>query len=85
MRATDKPFNIDKKLVYEAYQAVQSNGGPPGVDGQIAWFLSMLCRRRSSKRTGLSPHLAKRKPMLARVYRPQRANTSLSRYWRGRA
>jgi hypothetical protein len=22
---------------------------------------------------------------LARVYRPQRANTSLSRYWRGRA
>ena len=34
MRATDKPFNIDKKLVYEAYQAVQSNGGAPGVDGQ---------------------------------------------------
>src|SRR5215469_5804303 len=34
MRATDKPFNIDKKLVYEAYQAVQSNGGAAGVDGQ---------------------------------------------------
>ena len=31
MRATDKPFNIDKKLVYEAYQAVQSNGG------RLAW------------------------------------------------
>ena len=26
MRATDKPFNIDKKLVYEAYQS-----------GQIQW------------------------------------------------
>ena len=34
MRATDKPFNIDKKLVHEAYQAVQSNGGAAGVDGQ---------------------------------------------------
>jgi RNA-directed DNA polymerase len=34
MRATDKPFNIDKKLVYEAYQVVQSNGGAAGVDGQ---------------------------------------------------
>jgi hypothetical protein len=26
MRATDKPFNIDKNLVYEAYKAVKSNG-----------------------------------------------------------
>ena len=34
MRATDKPFNIDKKLVSEAYKAVQSNGGAAGVDGQ---------------------------------------------------
>ena len=34
MRATDKPFKIDKKLVYEAYKAVQSNGGAAGVDGQ---------------------------------------------------
>ena len=34
MRATDKPFNIDKKLVYEAYKAVQSNKGAAGVDGQ---------------------------------------------------
>ena len=34
MRATNKPFNIDKKLVYEAYQAVKSNGGAAGVDGQ---------------------------------------------------
>jgi RNA-directed DNA polymerase len=34
MGATDKPFNIDKKLVYEAYKAVKSNGGAAGVDGQ---------------------------------------------------
>src|SRR6202163_4607154 len=34
MRATDKPFIIDKKQVYEAYQAVKSNGGAAGVDGQ---------------------------------------------------
>src|SRR5258708_28096168 len=34
MRATDKPFDIDKKLVYEAYKAVKSNGGAAGVDGQ---------------------------------------------------
>ncbi len=34
MRTTDKPFNIDKKLVYEAYKAVKSNKGAPGVDGQ---------------------------------------------------
>ena len=26
MRATDKPFNIDKMQVYEAYKAVKSNG-----------------------------------------------------------
>src|SRR5258706_8693492 len=34
MRTKDKPFNIDKKLVYEAYKAVKSNGGAAGVDGQ---------------------------------------------------
>jgi retron-type reverse transcriptase len=34
MRTTGKPFNIGKKQVYEAYQAVKSNGGAPGVDGQ---------------------------------------------------
>ena len=34
MPATDKPFNIDKKLVYEAYKAVKSNKGAAGVDGQ---------------------------------------------------
>ena len=25
MHATNKPFNIDKRLVYEAYKAVKSN------------------------------------------------------------
>ena len=34
MGATDKPFYIDKKLVYEAYKAVKSNRGAAGVDGQ---------------------------------------------------
>ena len=34
MDATDKPFRIDKRLVYEAYKAVKSNGGAAGVDGQ---------------------------------------------------
>src|ERR1700748_3465850 len=32
--AIDKPFRIDKRLVYEAYKAVKSNGGAAGVDGQ---------------------------------------------------
>ena len=32
--ATDKPFMIDKRLVYEAYKAVKSNKGAAGVDGQ---------------------------------------------------
>src|SRR5690242_6139414 len=34
MRATGKPFDIEKKRVYEAYKAVKSNGGAAGVDGQ---------------------------------------------------
>jgi RNA-directed DNA polymerase len=32
--ATSKPFNIDKRLVYEAYKAVKSNRGAAGVDKQ---------------------------------------------------
>src|SRR6202166_3570065 len=31
---TNKPFQIDKKRVYEAYKAVKSNRGAAGVDGQ---------------------------------------------------
>jgi RNA-directed DNA polymerase len=34
MHATDKPFNIDKRLVYEANKAVKSNRGAAGVDEQ---------------------------------------------------
>src|ERR1035437_5372254 len=34
MNATDKPYAIEKKHVYEAYKAVKSNKGAPGVDGQ---------------------------------------------------
>jgi retron-type reverse transcriptase len=32
--AADKPFSIDKELVYEAYKAVRANAGGAGVDGQ---------------------------------------------------
>jgi RNA-directed DNA polymerase len=43
--ATDKPFMIDKRLVYEAYKAVKSNGGATGVDGQtIEAFEADLAR-----------------------------------------
>ncbi|HZI55758.1 MAG TPA: group II intron reverse transcriptase/maturase, partial [Verrucomicrobiae bacterium] len=34
MRTTDKPFNIDKKQVYEAYLAVKSRAGAAGIDGK---------------------------------------------------
>jgi RNA-directed DNA polymerase len=34
MRTTDKPFDIEKRRVYEAYKVVKSNGGAAGVDGQ---------------------------------------------------
>jgi group II intron reverse transcriptase/maturase len=29
-----KPYDVDKKLVYDAYKAVRSNAGAAGVDGQ---------------------------------------------------
>jgi len=34
MNATNKPFHIEKRWVYEAYQAIRSNGKAAGVDGQ---------------------------------------------------
>ena len=34
MLATDKPFTIDKRKVFDAFKAVKSNGGSAGVDGQ---------------------------------------------------
>jgi len=34
VRTTDKPFNITKRQVYEAYKAVKSNAGAAGVDRQ---------------------------------------------------
>src|SRR3974390_2805308 len=43
MRTTDKPFNITKKQVYEAYKAVKSNQGAAGVDKEtIEQFESNL-------------------------------------------
>ncbi len=32
--ATNKPFWIEKRQVYEVYKAVKSNRGAAGVDGQ---------------------------------------------------
>jgi RNA-directed DNA polymerase len=32
--STDKPFQISKALVWEAYQKVAANKGAPGVDEQ---------------------------------------------------
>ena len=34
MHATNKPFHIEKRWVYEGYQAIRSNGKAAGVDGQ---------------------------------------------------
>jgi RNA-directed DNA polymerase len=34
MHATNKPFTIEKRLVYEAFKAVKSNRGAAGVDEQ---------------------------------------------------
>jgi hypothetical protein len=34
MHATNKPFNIDKRLACEAYKVVKSNRGAAGVDEQ---------------------------------------------------
>ena len=34
MHVTNKPFQIEKRWVYEAYQAIRSNGKAAGVDGQ---------------------------------------------------
>jgi len=45
MHATDKPFNIDKRMVFEAYKAVKSNRGAAGVDKQsIEQFEADLAR-----------------------------------------
>jgi len=45
IHATDKPFNIDKQMVYEAYKAVKSNRGAAGVDEQsIEQFEADLSR-----------------------------------------
>jgi RNA-directed DNA polymerase len=42
---TTKPYNIDKKLVYDAYKAVKANAGAAGVDRQtIEQFDANLMR-----------------------------------------
>jgi len=47
MHATNKPFNIDKRLVYEAYKAVKSNRAAAGVArvkliGDVEHLLALL-------------------------------------------
>jgi RNA-directed DNA polymerase len=44
MHATDRPFNIDKRLVYEAYKAVKSNRGAAGVDEQTIEQFGPTCQ-----------------------------------------
>ena len=39
-----KPFQIDKRIIFEAFKKVKSNGGSPGIDGiemsayEQTWF-----------------------------------------------
>ena len=44
MHATNKPFSIDKRLVYEAYKAVKSNRGAAGVDEQRSNNSMLTCQ-----------------------------------------
>ena len=45
MRATNKPFHIEKRWVYEAYQAIRSNGKAAGVDEQTLEQFDGACQR----------------------------------------
>ena len=50
MHATNnKPFNLAKRLVYEAYQAIRSNGKAAGVDGQTLEQFEADCRETSTR------------------------------------
>jgi RNA-directed DNA polymerase len=58
VRAADKPFSIDKKLVYEDYKAVKANGGAAGVDGQtIEQFDADLGGNLYKNQLGSAPRL----------------------------
>src|SRR5271155_5061689 len=56
-----KPFNIDKKLVYDAYKAVKANAGAAGVDGKsLEMFEKDLMRNLYKSRVTPFLHEASR-------------------------
>ncbi|WFU71393.1 hypothetical protein [Bradyrhizobium sp. CB2312] len=52
MNQPSKPFNIDKREVYEAYLQVRSNGGAAGVDGVTIEQCSAAIWVGSARRSG---------------------------------
>src|SRR5437773_979231 len=70
MRATNKPFHIDKRLVYEAYKAVKSNRGAAGVDEQtIEQFEADLSGRQPRPRSRRS-HASRARVTASPIDRP---------------
>jgi hypothetical protein len=59
MRATGKPFNIDKEQVYEAYKAVKSKAGAAGVDGQTIEQFEADLKNNLSSAGACRPHSQK--------------------------
>jgi hypothetical protein len=51
MHATNKPFNIDKRLVYEAFKAVKSKRGArlPGTPHPYPVLIWLIKQRASQK------------------------------------
>jgi hypothetical protein len=57
----DKPFQIDKRQVYKAYQAVKSNKGAAGVDGQtLEQFATDWKRNDTSSDAGVMETINRR-------------------------
>ena len=68
MHATNKPFNIEKRLVYEAYKAAKFNRGVAGVDEQtIEQFEADLSSNRMSSGTYFHRHKIQTRQFLQRL------------------